>query len=117
MNRRGFLSTLIGGVTATAAVRTFPFRVFSFPIAPRLLTIAEIRTRYLEPAVKNLLDEQYRRGVLGQSVGFDWYAEFDATVGSIITITSRPVLLVDREVVTVKSWNPRTEELIVSRGS
>jgi hypothetical protein len=31
MNRRNFLSTLIGGVAATAAVRTFPFRVFSFP--------------------------------------------------------------------------------------
>jgi hypothetical protein len=31
MNRRNFLSTLIGGVAATVAVRTFPFRVFSFP--------------------------------------------------------------------------------------
>ena len=31
MNRRNFLSTLIGGVVTTAAVRTFPFRVFSFP--------------------------------------------------------------------------------------
>jgi hypothetical protein len=31
MDRRRFLSVLIGGVSATAAVRTFPFRVFSFP--------------------------------------------------------------------------------------
>ena len=31
MNRRNFLSTLIGGLAATAAVRSFPFRVFSFP--------------------------------------------------------------------------------------
>lgn len=31
MNRRGFLTTLIGGVAATAAVRTWPFRVYSFP--------------------------------------------------------------------------------------
>jgi hypothetical protein len=31
MDRRKFLSTLIGGVASTAAVRTFPFRVFSFP--------------------------------------------------------------------------------------
>lgn len=30
MNRRNFLG-MIGGVAATAAVRTFPFRVFSFP--------------------------------------------------------------------------------------
>ena len=31
MDRRKFLSSLIGGVAATAAVRTFPFRVYSFP--------------------------------------------------------------------------------------
>jgi hypothetical protein len=31
MNRRKFLSTLIGGVATAAAVRTFPFRVYSFP--------------------------------------------------------------------------------------
>jgi hypothetical protein len=31
MNRRNFLGMMIGGVAAAAAVRTFPFRVFSFP--------------------------------------------------------------------------------------
>lgn len=31
MNRRNFLRSLIGGIAATAAVRTFPFRVYSFP--------------------------------------------------------------------------------------
>ena len=31
MNRRNFLSLMVGGVAAAAAVRTFPFRVFSFP--------------------------------------------------------------------------------------
>ena len=31
LNRRGFLGLMIGGVAATAAVRTFPFRIFSFP--------------------------------------------------------------------------------------
>jgi hypothetical protein len=36
MNRRGFLGTLIGGVAAATAVRTFPFRVFSFPTEPML---------------------------------------------------------------------------------
>ena len=43
MNRRNFLSTLIGGLAATAAVRSFPFRVFSFPkeiIVPRVGDIA-----------------------------------------------------------------------------
>jgi hypothetical protein len=31
MNRRNFLGFLAGGLAASAAVRTFPFRVFSFP--------------------------------------------------------------------------------------
>ena len=31
MDRREFLSTLVGGVFVNAAVRTWPFRVFSFP--------------------------------------------------------------------------------------
>jgi len=31
MDRRNFLRTLIGGVAAGAAVRTWPFRVYSFP--------------------------------------------------------------------------------------
>ena len=34
MNRRNFLSTLIGGVATAATVRTFPFRVYSFPTKP-----------------------------------------------------------------------------------
>ena len=40
MNRRGFLSTLVGGVAATAAVREFPFRVYSFPST---IVIPELR--------------------------------------------------------------------------
>jgi len=31
MDRRGFLGMMIGGIATAAAVRTFPFRVFSFP--------------------------------------------------------------------------------------
>jgi hypothetical protein len=31
MNRRSFLGLLTGGLAASAAVRSFPFRVFSFP--------------------------------------------------------------------------------------
>ena len=30
-DRRNFLRTLVGGIAATAAVRTWPFRVYSFP--------------------------------------------------------------------------------------
>jgi len=49
MDRRGFLKTLIGGVAATAAVRTFPFRVFSFP--------SEIASPLLFPPLAWGLDE------------------------------------------------------------
>jgi hypothetical protein len=31
INRRGFIGTMVGGVAASAAVRTWPFRVYSFP--------------------------------------------------------------------------------------
>src|ERR1700675_180163 len=31
MNRRSFFRKMIGGVAAAAAVRTWPFRVYSFP--------------------------------------------------------------------------------------
>ena len=34
MDRRNFLRSLIGGVAAGAAVRTWPFRVYSFPKEP-----------------------------------------------------------------------------------
>src|SRR5712664_4313309 len=31
MNRRSFFRSMIGGVAATVAVRTWPFRIYSFP--------------------------------------------------------------------------------------
>jgi len=31
LDRRHFLRNLVGGIAATAAVRTWPFRVYSFP--------------------------------------------------------------------------------------
>jgi hypothetical protein len=45
MNRRAFLGSLFGGVAASAAVRTWPFRVFSFPseiVVPELPISAEL---------------------------------------------------------------------------
>jgi len=38
MNRRNFLRSLVGGVAVGAAVRTWPFRVYSFPSEPKLFT-------------------------------------------------------------------------------
>jgi hypothetical protein len=55
MNRRAFLGSLIGGLAAGAAVRSWPFRVFSFP--------TEIR----------LAQSPYAQGMLGRRFGFDWY--------------------------------------------
>lgn len=47
MDRRKFLRRLVGGLATAAAVRTFPFRVFSFPteveIANPFLTIEDLR--------------------------------------------------------------------------
>jgi len=36
MNRRNFIGMMVGGVAAAAAVRTWPFRVYSFPSEPRI---------------------------------------------------------------------------------
>lgn len=41
MERRGFLKALIEGVAVAAAVRTFPFRVFSFPTDIKIPTKEE----------------------------------------------------------------------------
>ena len=42
MNRRNFLGLMVGGVAAAAAVRTFPFRVFSFPKQVELYGAADV---------------------------------------------------------------------------
>jgi hypothetical protein len=46
LSRRGFIGTMIGGVAASAAVRAWPFRVFSFPESIKVaqpLTVRFIR--------------------------------------------------------------------------
>ena len=52
MNRRNFLRLMVGGVATAAAVRTFPFRVFSFPsqilFPARCLTVEDITNLTLE---------------------------------------------------------------------
>jgi hypothetical protein len=45
MERRNFLRMMVGGVVAGAAVRSFPFRVFSFPkeiVVPERLSLYSI---------------------------------------------------------------------------
>lgn len=46
MDRRKFLGTIVGGVAATAAVRTWPFRVYSFPT--NIVTLPRQVFRYFE---------------------------------------------------------------------
>jgi hypothetical protein len=67
MNRRSFLGMLVGGLATAAAVRTFPFRVFSFP--------SEIKSPSVPP--KELLELWKQRlkivSMLGPSAPADWY--------------------------------------------
>lgn len=55
MNRRAFIQTLVGGVCAEAAVRSWPYRIFSFPRAPVGARVS-YRFRYtvMPPPPKNL---------------------------------------------------------------
>ena len=48
---------MIGGVATAAAVRTWPFRVYSFPTELRFLSIDEIKRIYVERALTSLLAE------------------------------------------------------------
>lgn len=54
MDRRELLSTLVGGVSVNAAVRTWPFRVFSFPTELRILSMEKLRRIYVERAMAEI---------------------------------------------------------------
>lgn len=45
MNRRCFLKNTFGGIAAAAAVRSFPFRVFSFP--SEIVTTKPVAVRFI----------------------------------------------------------------------
>ena len=53
IGRRGFLQSLVGGIAAAAAVRTFPFRVFSFPTDVQLISADEL------PKIIEKLDREF----------------------------------------------------------
>jgi hypothetical protein len=50
MDRRNFLGSLIGGIAATAAVRSWPFRVYSFPSELNILNPIVGQTLYVTNA-------------------------------------------------------------------
>lgn len=66
---------MIGGVAASAAVRTWPFRVFSFPseiVVAESLRFAEFRGLHMEamlPMIKDLMERD--------SILFDKIGEYD----------------------------------------
>lgn len=49
IDRRNFMRSMIGGVAATVAVRTWPFRVYSFPttIKSPTIHISQVETKLL----------------------------------------------------------------------
>jgi len=49
--------SMIGGVAAAAAVRAWPFRVYSFPSELQFLSIDELKRIYVERAMTSLLAE------------------------------------------------------------
>jgi hypothetical protein len=48
ISRRAFIGSLIGGIAATAAARTWPFRVYSFPT--QVVTFDQVTQVTLEHA-------------------------------------------------------------------
>ena len=59
VDRRSFFHSMVGGVATAAAVRTWPFRVYSFPTELRLLSIEELKKIYVERAMASIFDEAF----------------------------------------------------------
>ena len=53
MDRRAFIGSLVGGVATGAAVRTWPFRVYSFP--------SDVKPVNLRPPMRRFYDTDVRR--------------------------------------------------------
>ena len=49
MDRRAFIGSLVGGVATAAAVRTWPFRVYSFPT--EIFSMEKLRRIYVDRAL------------------------------------------------------------------
>jgi len=62
MNRRSFLGLMVGGVAAAAAVRTYPFRVFSFPTEIKPPNTGPRLSKEMQDLLKQRLDLVERFG-------------------------------------------------------
>ena len=70
MNRRNFLGMMVGGLAATAAVRTFPFLVFSFPKEVKPLNVAPLAPKEIIELWKQRLELIKR---FGDDAGGEWW--------------------------------------------
>jgi hypothetical protein len=74
LSRRGFISILAGGVATIAAVREFPFRVFSFPTEVKLATTEDLYTEFFNvPPWQMAMIEEISRKLDEQMVAIDSY--------------------------------------------
>ena len=90
MNRRGFLGMIIGGLATAAAVRTFPFRVFSFPteiIAPSRLSVDQITNLSLEAIADQIPDLIERDAELYKMFLGQRYGEYYDPTGPYMGLT------------------------------
>lgn len=63
MNRRGFLGAMVGGIATAAAVRTWPFRIYSFPAQPVLLSELDLLFHpSLTPLMKLVMPFRFPNG-------------------------------------------------------
>jgi hypothetical protein len=67
LNRRNFIGKIVGGIATAAAIRTWPFRVYSFP-----------------SDVHASASDLFEKGILGRAVGFEF--EDECLIGSTLTI-------------------------------
>lgn len=96
MNRRSFFKSMVGGIATAAAVRAFPFRVFSFP--------SEVK---IAPPVSISFIRQY--DILQNRVVSRW--DMMAGFAKLDTFSKLETLPVDGEVINVKCWDAEERKL------
>lgn len=97
MDRRSFGKLLIGGIAAQAAVRTWPFRVYSFSSAP-------VYTLFGQPANIPLI-----RGIMGLPPGvYDalyesrgWGTSYDVVDGNLVQTGSSTMFMIGGKYTSV----------------
>lgn len=81
MDRRNFLRTLVGGVVGAAALRTWPFRVYSFPSEIQIQIQPAFTREMLRRAVSMLHDRGTPPEIIMHPAQYQAYKEI-ARIGS-----------------------------------